>query len=438
MIDRRQITLNAIAVAAMTGPALASNSRPADGRFPDDFLWGASTAGHQIEGNDTASDMWFVENLKPTFFREPAGDACNSFELWRNDLDLVKEIGLNAYRFSLEWSRIEPVQGQFSNAMLDHYKAIIEACRVRGITPVVTFNHYTTPLWFAARGAWTNADAPSLFTRFCERAARHLASGIGSAATLNEPNVASLILDGRPDSYAQRFRDVYASAAAATGAKKFTLSQLLAPEDIPLVTRNQIAAHKSARTAIKSVRPDLPVGVCLAMRDEEEGVSAHSLRDEKREQFYGAWLDAAKGDDFVGVQNYTRILWGQNGQLPVPADARRDMDGRELYPRSLANTVRYAHARSGCPVLVTEHGVATDDDTIRAWFIPAALRELKAALDEGVPVTGYLHWSLLDNFEWSLGYSHHYGLAAVDRSTFQRILKPSAKIYGAMASRNAV
>lgn len=438
MINRRQMTVNAIAAAAITGPALAANAGSGSDRFPGGFLWGASTAGHQIEGNDTASDMWFIENRKPTFFREPAGDACNSFELWRTDLDLVKKIGLNSYRFSLEWSRIEPVEGQFSIAMLDHYKAIIEQCRVLGIIPVVTFNHYSTPLWFAARGSWINPDSPSLFARFCERAARHLASGIGYAATLNEPNVASLILDGRPDSYAQRLREVYAAAAAAMDSTKFTLANLLAPEDIPAATQNMIAAHKSARAAIKAVRSDLPVGVCLAMRDEEEGAGAHSLRDSKREQFYGAWLDAVKGDDFVGVQNYTRILWGPDGQLPVPADSRRDMDGRELYPASLANTVRYAHARSGCPVLVTEHGVATDDDALRAWFIPATLHELKAALDEGVPVKGYLHWSLLDNFEWSLGYSHHYGLAAVDRTTFQRRLKPSANIYGAIARRNAL
>lgn len=423
----------AVTAAAATGPALASKL----GDFPHGFLWGASTAGHQIEGNNAASDAWYVENRKPTFFREPSGDACNSLELWPTDLDLIEKIGLNAYRFSLEWARIEPVQGQFSNAMLDHYKAMIEGCRARGITPVVTFNHYTVPLWFAAQGSWTNPQSPDLFTRFCERAAKHLSSGIGYAATLNEPNVASIILDGRPSSLVERMRGVYVSAAADLGSKKFTLAHLLVPEDVQVVTKNQIAAHKSARAAIKAVRPDLPVGVCLAMQDEETA-GLDSLRDSKREQYYGAWLEAAKGDDFIGVQNYSRVLWGPKGSLPPPADARKDFVGRELYPASLANTVRYAHTNSGCPVLITEHGVATNDDSQRAWFIPASLHELKVAINEGVPIKGYLHWSLLDNFEWSLGYSFHYGLVAVDRTTFKRTVKPSARVYGSIARRNSL
>jgi beta-glucosidase len=121
---------------------------------------------------------------KPSIFLEKSGDATNSFELWPTDLELVRNLGLNAYRFSLEWSRVEPEPGQFSLAMLDHYKAIIEGCRARGITPFVTFNHATTPRWFAAAGGWTSPSSPDLFARYCERAARHLGGSIGYAATL--------------------------------------------------------------------------------------------------------------------------------------------------------------------------------------------------------------------------------------------------------------
>lgn len=435
MIDRR--ALIAAAGTVVAAPGIAEGAGQGSAAFPKGFLWGVSTAGHQVEGNNVASDMWFVENRKPTFYAEPSGDACNSFELWPTDLDLIKKLGLNAYRFSLEWSRIEPEPGLFSNAMLDHYKAMIDGCRARGIAPVVTFNHYSAPLWFAVQGGWTNPQAPGLFTRYCERAARHLASGMAYAATLNEPNVASIVGDLIPQPFVKVVRATYASAAAATGSQKFTLSQVFLPEDVEAVTRNLIAAHKSARAAIKGVRPDLPVGVCLSLQDEE-AAGPDSLRDSKREQYYGAWLDAAKGDDFVGVQNYNRAIWGPKGKLPGPADARRNADGQEVYAPSLANAVRYAHAKSGCPVLVSEHGVNATDDAVRAWLIPAALRELKAAMDDSVPVKGYLHWSLMDNFEWAIGYRHRYGLFAVDRTTFKRTAKPSALVYASIAGRNAV
>ena len=181
-IDRRTIIGASLALAATAAPlpVRASASRSS---FPKNFLWGAATSGHQIEGNNINSDAWVLENVKPTVYSEPSGDAANSFELWPQDLDLVKALGFNCYRFSLEWPRIEPEPGHFSLAMLDHYKAIVDGCRKRGLTPFVTFNHYTTPRWFAARGGWTQPDAADLFARFCDRAARHLAAGIGYAAT---------------------------------------------------------------------------------------------------------------------------------------------------------------------------------------------------------------------------------------------------------------
>jgi beta-glucosidase len=186
-VDRRTFLMGASAAAgaALAAPALA-HAKP--GRsFPKGFLWGAATAGHQVEGNNVNSDLWLLEQVKPSVFSEPSGDAVNSFELWPVDLDLVKSIGLNSYRFSIEWARIEPEPGMFSIAMLDHYKAMIDGCRKRGIAPLVTFCHYAAPRWFAARGGWLNPDAPSLFARFCERAMKHLGSGIGHAMTLNEP-----------------------------------------------------------------------------------------------------------------------------------------------------------------------------------------------------------------------------------------------------------
>ena len=211
-IDRR--TLLAAGGALLAAPALARRADPGvtARAFPKGFLWGAATAGHQVEGNNTNSDQWVLENVEPAL-GPPSGDADNSFEQWPADLDVVKAIGLNSYRFSLEWPRIEPEPGLFSLAMLDHYKRIVDGCRARGITPVLTFNHFTTPRWFAAQGGWLHPQSPALFTRFCERAARHLAADVGMATTLNEPNLAKLLPLVLPPQFMGGLR---ANLAAAT------------------------------------------------------------------------------------------------------------------------------------------------------------------------------------------------------------------------------
>jgi beta-glucosidase len=198
-IDRRGFL--SAAIAAATVPLMPTEvTAKTSSRFLQGFLWGAATSGHQIEGNNVASDGWLLEHVAPTLFAEPSGDADNSFELWPSDLDLVRRIGLNAYRFSLEWSRIEPEPGQFSIAALEHYKAIIEGCHQRRIVPFVMFNHSTVPRWFAAKGSWVNPDSPQLFARYCDHAARHLAQGIGYALTLSEPNNGIRVRDIAPPS----------------------------------------------------------------------------------------------------------------------------------------------------------------------------------------------------------------------------------------------
>jgi beta-glucosidase len=428
--------------AAGTGAAAALHANTAQAQrksaFPKGFLWGAGTAAYQVEGNNVASDIWLAENVQPTMFTEHSGDADNSFELWPTDLDLVRGLGLNSYRFSLEWARIEPEPGMISIAMLDHYKAMIDGCRARNLTPVVTFNHFTVPCWVAARGGWSNPEAPMLFARFCDRAARHLAPGIGFATTLNEPNTVNLIGQAFPPQFLELLRAMNAAAGRACDASSFQIAMLPDPEMLPAVQKNLLAAHRAGRAAIKAARGDLPVGVSLAMPDDE-AVGPDSLRDAMRKAHYGAWIEAVKDDDFLGVQNYDRVRWDNKGIMAPPAGATLNLTGREVYPPSLANAVRYAHTASGLPIMVTEHGIVTgqNDDALRAAFIPHALADLQAVISDGVPVLGYMHWSLLDNFEWVFGYKYHYGLFSVDRTSFARSAKPSAAIYGAIARRNA-
>ncbi len=432
-IDRRSLLVAATMASGFAMSARAAGAKPDD--FPRGFLWGAATAGHQVEGGNVGSDTWAVEHLSHTSFAEPSGDACDSFHRWPTDLDIVKGLGLNSYRFSIEWSRIEPAPGEFSLAMLDHYKAMIDGCRQRGLTPLVTFNHFTCPRWFAEQGGWTNPRSPELFARYCRTAAQHLAEGIGYAVTLNEPNLMRLLRRKlRPQVFAGNDA-IMAEAARQYGSAQFVSLFIENAAQTDAMLPIMIAAHKQGREAIKSVRPDLPVGVSLAIEDDQ-AVGGASLRDDKRAYVYDPWLRAAQGDDFIGVQNYERSRMDDKGVLPIPSDAQRNQNGGEIYPASLANAARYAHTVSGAPILVTEHGVATEDDRQRAAFIPGALSHLKIAMNEGLPVLGYVHWSLLDNFEWVFGYRPKFGLVAVDRNTFARTPKPSAGVLGAIARAN--
>jgi beta-glucosidase len=418
------------------GPSAHAVARSARA-FPTDFLWGTATAGHQVEGNNTNSDVWAVEHAKPSIFVESSGDACDSFNRWPEDMDIVRTLGLNSYRFSLEWARIEPSEGEFSIAMLDHYRRMIEGCRARGLVPVVTFNHFTTPRWFASRGGWESSGAADYFARYCERAARALAAQVGYATTLNEPNLTRILrwlpLPFPPE-MKQTQEKMLNAAAQASGSDKFSVA---IAGDPARLTPQLIAGHKAGVAAIKGVRPDLPVGVSLSITDDQ-AIGPDSKRDAKREDVYGAWLEAARAGDFIGVQNYGRQRLDDKGPLPPPRGAELTQMGEEFYPASLEGAVRYAHAATGKPVLITENGIAATDDTRRAAFIPLAVAGVQRAIADGVPIIGYIHWSLLDNFEWLFGYTPKYGLVEVDRTTFKRTPKPSARVLGEIARRNGV
>ncbi|MFT3754536.1 MAG: family 1 glycosylhydrolase [Pseudoxanthomonas sp.] len=396
--------------------------------YPPGFLWGTATAGHQVEGNNTASDMWLLEQVEGTLFAEPSGDACDSLHRWGEDMDIVRSLGLGSYRFSVEWARVEPEEGKFSVAFLDHYLRMVEGCHARGLVPVVTFHHFSSPRWFAARGGWTNADAPRLFARFCQRVAGYFGDGIGHALTFNEPNLPWLGKWSATPMSAEALAMVnamLAKAAKACGSDKFSLLHAGDPE--PMLD-NVLQAHRQARAAIKAERAAIQVGLSLALPDDQ-AVGRNSRIAEKRKQVYEPFFDAGRDDDFIGVQTYNRSRIDAKGTLPKPAGAESTQVGDEFYPAALGGAIRYAHRATGKPVLVTENGIAATDDALRQRFLPAALQSMDAAIADGVPVLGYLHWSLLDNFEWLAGYGPKFGLVAVDRSTFKRTPKPSAALY---------
>jgi len=405
--------------------------------FPPGFLWGVATAGHQVDGGDADSDTTFLESVTPTVFHEPAGPACRSWELWATDLDLAAGMGLNAYRFSVEWARVEPAAGEFSDEALAHYDALVDGCRARGLAPVITLSHFTSPHWFAMRGAWLDPEAPALFARFVRAVIERIGDRVRAVVTFNEPNLPEMLTWSElPPIVAELERATLEAASRTAGVARYRTGNVMIPEDFAGMRVGMTAAHRAAKEVIAQLRPHLPVGLSLSMADDVALPGGEALRDRKRAEAYDYWLRLAGADDFVGVQNYERLTYGPDGLVAPPAEAVRNEMGSVVEPDSLRGAVAYAHEVSGVPVFVTEHGLSTGDDALRAGFIEPSLEGLAAAMAEGVPVIGYCHWTLIDNFEWIFGYTRQLGLCAVDRETFARTPKPSAGVYArAVAAR---
>jgi beta-glucosidase len=402
---------------------------------PEGFLWGTAISAHQSEGNNVNSDAWLCENVPSSLYREPSRDACDSHNRYGEDIAIAADLGFNCHRIGIEWARIEPEPGLFSVAELDRYRRQLEACHARGLAPMVTFSHFTVPRWFAARGGFEVADGADLFARFAEAATARLGDVISYASTFNEANIQRLIVELRRSPRAKAAIDVMlAECAAACGSDRFS-SLLFAPVDVcePVM----IDAHEKATAAMKAGPGAFSVGLTLTMQDIQ-GVGEHNAAEAVIEALYGPWLEVGRGADFIGVQTYTRVLVGPEGRLAPPKDAERTQAGYEFYPQALGGTIRFAAERIGRPIFVTESGIATADDTRRIAYIDAALDEVRRCLDDGIAVKSFLYWSLLDNFEWTRGYTDQFGLVAVDPKTFARTPKPSARHLGDIARASLI
>lgn len=343
------------------------------------------------------------------------GIACDHYNRYPEDLATLAALGFGAYRFSVEWSRVEPREGDVAPDEVAHYVAVASECRRLGLEPVVTFNHFTLPRWAAERGGWEDPGLPEAFARFCGWMCDALAPLLRWAVTLNEPNIVALL--GYEDA-------VFPPARRDREARV-------------RVTDAFVEAHARARDVVRA-RTDAQVGLALAMADWQATPGGEAERDAIRALREDVFLGAAAGDDFVGVNTYTRHRVGPEGFLAPEDGVERTGMGYEHWPEALEATVRRAWDLTGLPVLVTENGIATFDDARRIAFVDGALRGLHRCIESGIDVRGYFYWTLMDNFEWNYGYAPAFGLLEVDRSTLERRPRPSARWLGEVARTGAL
>ena len=434
-------------------------------KLPGDFLIGAATAGQQVEGQNDKCDVWAMEHIEHSTYNDLSGDACDHYHRYEEDLRRAAEAGLNAYRFSIEWSRVEPEDGVFDQAQIEHYRQMIRTCRELGLTPMVTLQHFTSPVWLIKKGGWEAESTVDDFARYAGHVAEALADDLGLVCTINEANMGTQIarLMKRYEMMARLAAQKAAAAQeAGDGAKNLdanvqmgiNLQQMMEQQKLQAAEYQQVfgtpephvfqsartaegdaivmRAHQAARDAIRAAAPNAKVGLTLSLHDIQWIPGGEQVAAAEWDEEFTHYLPALADDDFLGIQNYARAIAGPEGDLPVPEGADVTQAGYEYYPQALEHVIRKVAADFGGDLYVTENGIATAQDERRCEFIDAALAGVRHCLTDGLPVRGYFYWSLLDNWEWQHGFSKTFGLIAVDRETQKRTSKPSLFHLGAM------
>lgn len=378
--------------------------------FPKGFLWGSSTSSYQIEGG--------IDNCDWSYFF-PAGKACDHYNRYEDDFDLVKRLNQNAFRFSLEWSRIEPEEGEFDQEELDHYKKVLIALRRRGIAPFVTLNHWTIPVWFAKKGGWMNSKSSDYFLDYAKRVIKELGRYSDFWITVNEP----LVYAG--NSYLK---------------KKWPPQKRSFLKTFKVI-RNLIKAHNKSYSVIKGLDESNRVSISKhnIFFDPYKGRSVNGFLAGVSDYFWNDYFLRKTEDcmDFIGLNYYFRrgvkLNWLKKEKKPkekIISDL-----GWEIYPEGIYQVLKDASFFNK-PIYITENGLADAEDKNRKKFIKDHLRWIHKAIEEGVDVRGYLHWSLMDNLEWDKGFWPRFGLVKIDYDTMARIPRPSAFYYADICKKN--
>ena len=422
-------------------------------RFPPDFLWGSAISAHQTEGGN--NNQWTEWEKQPGNIVDGSvsGRADDFYHLYEHDLDLAKELGHNTFRFSVEWSRIEPGEGEWNAREIEHYRMVLKAIRRRGLEPLITLHHFTNPIWMEAGGGWPDSRSVELFGRYTSYLAEKLGDLVGIWTAINEPTA-------------------YASMSYMHG--KFPPCEK-DPSKYGLVLRHMLLAHAEAYHAIHDVlgknrTKDAPkVGTVKDMTYfqafDEESPEDRSEAASLHQSYNASFLDAidtgrigppmGQGEliptvedtwDFLGFNYYTRRLVGErvrnhpNERTALP---RRDSLGKtdmgwEIYPQGIYELLKWLKSY-GKPIYITENGTAVHDDKIRSMFIVLHLEQVHRAITElGADVRAYYYWSLMDNFEWNSGFNKRFGLVEVDYKTLKRKSRPSAYVYRDIIMNNGI
>ena len=424
----------------------------ADFAFPQGFLWGSAASAHQVEGNNLHNDWWAWEQAGRV--KEPSGLACDHYRRYPQDFDLAVSMHHTAHRFSVEWSRIEPAEGQWNDEALAHYRDVVQALRSRRLEPVVTLHHFTTPQWMAQQGGWTNPRIVERFARYVHKVADAIGDSVRYWAPINEPMV--------------HVRMHYIQGLGPPGARDLKQGLLVAEHLI----RAHAAAYRALHAAARPGQPAPMVGIahhipafrpCHAWWPPDrwaarvtDGIFNAAMLDAMTE---GRWSvpglgtrampDAKRTLDFLGVNFYGRqfIHWrpvlGQwpaqtcdLGHHPRQVTERTSL-GWDVSPEAFGE-VLLDYTKLGLPIFVTENGTYMADDARRWRFILRHIQAMARAMQRGAPVIGYLYWSLLDNFEWVEGYGPRFGLVDINYATQQRTVRESGKQYAEICRANRV
>jgi len=375
--------------------------------FTQNFLWGAALSAYQAEGNNVNSDWWEWEKGAG---KEKSGMASRHYEFYEEDFDLAKSLNHNAHRLSIEWSRIEPEEGKFIDKEIDHYIKVILALRARNIEPLVTLHHFTNPFWFSEAGGWLNKRSVSYFSRYCDLVIRALSKYVRYWITINEPTI-------------------YIAHAYVFGAWPPEVKSYLKAR---IVENNLFLAHVKAYRLIHDIYkglnlPEPSVSISQytqAYTPSSDGLKCRFIAYLADKRFNFGFLDKMmrySAMDFVGINYYTRQKIGKDNSHPV----RKNSLGWDIYPEGLYELLLKT-GKYGLPVIITENGICTADDNLRWEYIQDHLRSVQLAMQRGINITGYLYWSLIDNFEWDKGFAPRFGLIDIDYNTYKRTVRESA------------
>lgn len=398
--------------------------------FPKGFLWGVSTSAHQIEGGNT--NDWSVwessrERLSDLKARGKnineyiSGLAANSWNLYEQDFDLIQDLGCGAYRLGVEWSRLEPAEGKFNLEARDHYIKMFKSLKARNIKVVLTLWHWTNPVWLEEKGGWRNRDVVRYFSRFTEFCTKEFGEYVDFWVVLNEP----LMIVGHG----------YLDGKFPPNHKGDIINSLR-------LVRNYLAVQKSAYRIIHKHLSDAQVGLAMTTGYFDQlhpGNLLEKLMVITADYFRNFWmLNRLQGYfDYIGVNYYhhDRLTW--RPPFKKNENLKTTDFGWEIFPEGIYHVLKN-YAKYQKPLYITENGIADQKDSQRADFIKGHLSYILQAINEGADVRGYFHWSLLDNFEWADGYAMKFGLYQVDRTTFERIARPSATVYGEICRQNGL